>query len=363
MKKTMTLKIHPVPSACDITVTDEKPFISLFKKIQSLNYSTIMVITNTVVHGLYGKKIGSFFKDNNLKYGLISLPDGEKYKNLETVRKIYDRLILYHADRSSLLIALGGGVVGDITGFTASTYMRGIQYIQVPTTLLAQVDAAIGGKTGVDHPYAKNLIGAFYQPHFVYSNINFLKTLPSRIYKDGIAEVIKYGAINDESLLSYLEKHCADIMNYSGHMLFKLISDSSNIKADIVRRDEKETAGIRMVLNFGHTFGHAIEVLSDYKILHGEAVGIGMIIASKLSHRLGLCNRDVPERIEHLIREIKLPVSVKSFDINRLSKIINYDKKNKAGKINLILLKRVGVPVIYEMDKRMLKKILTEVKV
>ncbi len=360
---TMTLKINPVPSVYDIAVTDEKPFISLFKKIQSLNHSTIMVITNTVVHGLYGKKIDSLFKDNNLKYGLISLPDGEKYKNLETVRKIYDRLISYHADRSSLLIAFGGGVVGDITGFTASTYMRGIKYIQAPTTLLAQVDAAIGGKTGVDHPYAKNIIGSFYQPHFVYSNINFLMTLSPRMYTSGLAEVIKYGAVNDEALLKYIEKHSADIIHYNAHLLLKIISDSSKIKLNIVQNDEKETSGIRMVLNFGHTFGHAIEVLSDYKILHGEAVGTGMIIASKLSHRLGLCNRDVPDRIEHLIREIKLPVSVKSLDINRLSKIINYDKKNKAGMINLILLKRIGVPVIYKMEKRMLKKILMEVKV
>ncbi|MCL4468389.1 MAG: 3-dehydroquinate synthase, partial [Deltaproteobacteria bacterium] len=306
--------------------------------------------------------IKSSFGRENLSYNVVILPDGEVYKNLKTMQKIYDKLLLYHADRRSILIGIGGGVVGDMTGFAASTYMRGIRYIQVPTTLLAQVDAAIGGKTGVDYSLVKNIVGTFYQPMLVYSNIHFLETLPHHIYRAGIAEVIKYGIIRDKNLFSYIQEHRSGILAQSPRSILKILYESSRIKAEFVEKDEKETSGIRMLLNFGHTFGHAIESSTQYRILHGEAVGIGMIIAAKISCVLDLCKKDVPEKIEQIIRDMKLPVSINNLDIQHLSKSINYDKKGEADKIALILLKDIGMPMVYKMDKKMLKKILMEVK-
>ncbi len=363
MNKSVRLQIHPSEFQYDILVTDEEPFASLVVRIRSLSYSNLILVTNTVVWKLYGSLVESSFKRKGLTYSLVILPDGEKQKNLKTIQKIYDRLLSYNADRGSILIGFGGGVIGDMTGFAASTYMRGIRYIQVPTTLLAQVDAAIGGKTAVDYALMKNIIGAFYQPVFVYSNVNLLKTLSERMYRAGIAEVIKYGIIQNKNLFLYVEKHKAEILDQSPNSLLKIVYDSSHIKVQFVEKDEKETSGIRMLLNFGHTFGHAIESVTQYKILHGEAVGMGMIIAAKISHLLKLCNNEVPEKIEQIVRDVKLPASLHNLDMQHLSKSINYDKKSKADKIKLILLKGIGMPVIYQIDKKILKKILTEVRI
>ena len=363
MNRLVRLKTHTSESRYNIIVTDEEPFVSLTKGIRSMSYSNLIIVTNTVVWRLYGSAIKSSFGRENLSYNVVILPDGEVYKNLKTMQKIYDKLLLYHADRHSMLIGIGGGVIGDMTGFAASTYMRGIRYVQVPTTLLAQVDAAIGGKTGVDYALVKNVVGAFYQPVLVYSNINLLKTLSDRTYRAGIAEVVKCGIIDDKKLFSYVEKNRADILNQSRHSLLKIVYDSSRIKTKFVEKDEKEITGIRMLLNFGHTFGHAIESFTHYKILHGEAVGIGMIIAAKISCILDLCKKDVPEKIEHVIRDMELPVSIKNLDIQHLNKSINYDKKGQAGKIALILLKDIGMPMVYKIDKKMLKKKLMEVKI
>ncbi len=363
MNKSIRLKLHPSEFQYNILVTDEEPFTSLAIKIRSLSYSNLILVTNTVVWKFYGSLIDSSFKRNGLTYSTVILPDGEKHKNIKTLQRIYDKMLLFKADRGSILIGLGGGVIGDMTGLAASTYMRGIRYIQVPTTLLAQVDAAIGGKTAVDYALMKNIVGAFYQPIFVYSNVNLLKTLSDRIYRAGMAEVIKYGIIKDRNLFLYIGKNSNDILSRSPKSLLSLISASSRIKAEFVEKDEKETSGIRVLLNFGHTFGHALESFTHYKILHGEAVGIGMIIAANLSYLLNLCEKEVPEKIERLVRAIKLPVSSNNLDMRYLSKSINYDKKSKADKINLILLKEIGMPVVYRMDKKMLKKILREVKI
>lgn len=363
MKGLITLRFKRASADYDILVTDEKPLISLSDKTSSMDYSSLVLVTNTIVWRLYGSIVSSLFKKKSTRCAVIVLPDGEKYKNLKTVKRIYDKLLSCNSDRSSIIIGMGGGVIGDIAGFAASTYMRGVRYIQVPTTLLAQVDASIGGKTGVDHPLAKNIIGTFHQPSFVYSNINFLKTLPKRIYMAGMAEIIRYGAIKDEKLFLYIEEHRKDILNHDPATMLKLVLDSGRIKADIVQKDEKEVSGTRMLLNFGHTFGHAIEILTGYKILHGEAVGIGMIIASRLSYALNLCKNDVPVRIEHMVKGIGLPGSFKGLDIESLSKAVKYDKKSNGNEINLVLLKKIGAPVIYKMDKRILKKTLTEVRV
>ncbi len=363
MNKRIVLELPSTKTSYEILVTDEELFRSLIKKITTIKYSRIILITNAVVWDLYGPMVTSIFGKERIEYRTVILPDGEQYKNLKTLQRIYDTLLAYHADRRSLLIALGGGVIGDITGFAAATYMRGIRYIQVPTTLLAQVDAGIGGKTAIDYASMKNIIGAFHQPLFVYSNVRFFKTLSERTFRAGLAEVIKYGVIKDKSLFSYVGNHQHDILAKSTKSLLKIVYDSSRIKAEFVEKDEKEVSGIRMLLNFGHTFGHAIESSTQYKILHGEAVGIGMIIAARISNMLDLCKKDVPEKIEQEIRDMELPVSINIPDIQRLSKSINYDKKGQADKIELILLKDIGKPAIHKVEKMMLKTILMEVKI
>lgn len=363
MNKRIGLKLPSAQTSYDILVTDEELFSSLIKKLKAIQYSRLVLVTNTVVWALYGPQVTSVFKKNHIEFHAIVLPDGERYKNLKTLQQIYDALLESHADRSSLLIALGGGVIGDITGFAASTYMRGIRYIQVPTTLLAQVDAGIGGKTAIDYASMKNIIGAFHQPLFVYSNVRFFKTLSERMFRAGLAEVIKYGAIKDKALFSYVGMHRHGILAQSPQRLLKIVFDSSRIKAVFVEKDEKEVSGIRMLLNFGHTFGHALESSTRYKILHGEAVGIGMIMAARISHRLTLCKKEIPDKIESIVRDVGLPVSLKAFKTEHLSNIIDYDKKNMGMRIRLVLLKTLGVPVIYDIDKQRLHEILMEVKI
>ncbi|MCL4557217.1 MAG: 3-dehydroquinate synthase [Deltaproteobacteria bacterium] len=363
MRKTVPLKLRAMPHEYNIAVTDEAPFASLVGRVRSMSWSSLVIVTNTVVDRLYGKAIGAAFRRGNLRYESIVLPDGERHKSLDTIQKIYGRLLSYNADRDSVLIGIGGGVIGDITGFAASTYMRGVRYVQVPTTLLAQVDAAIGGKTAVDYSFVKNIVGTFHQPAFVYSNINLLGTLPARIYRAGIAETIKYGVVKDRRLFLYIESHKDDILNRTPGTLLSIVYGSSRIKALFVEEDEKETSGARALLNFGHTFAHAIESSTHYRVLHGEAVGLGMIMAARLSHLLGLCQSDVPERVEQTVKGFKLPASLDNIGMQDLSKSIDYDKKGRADKINLILLSDIGRPMTYRMDKKELKKILTEVKI
>ena len=359
MNRLVRLKLRSAEYRYDIRINDERLLQSLMIELASLRYSNLFIVTNTVVWKLYGPRITASFKKAGIAYHVVLLPDGEAYKNLKTVQKIYDALLLYHVDRRSILIGIDGGVVGDMTGFDASTYMRGIRYIQVLTTLLVQIDAAIGGKTGVDYALVKNIVGTFYQPLIVYSNIHFLETLSHRIYRAGIAEVIKYGIIQEKSLFSHVQKHRAGILAQTPQTMPKIVYGSSRIKTEFVEKDEKETSGIRMLLNFGHT----IERATQYRTLHGEAVGIGMIIAARISCVLDLYKKDVPQKIEQVIRDRALPVSVNNLDIQHLSKSINYDKKGKADKIALILLKDIRMPVVYKMDKKMFKKILMEVKI
>ena len=363
MSRLIRLTTRASGVSCDILVTAERLFQFLTQRIESLKSSGLTVITNTTVWKLYGRAFRMAAGERGLKYNVIILPDGEKHKDLATAQKIYNRLLSYKADRSSVLVGVGGGVVTDITGFAASTYMRGIRYINVPTTLLSQVDAAIGGKTGVDFSLIKNVVGTFYQPVFVYSNVRVLKTLPVRTFRAGMAEVIKYGAIKDKGLLSYIERHGDAIAAYDPDTLSNIVHESSAIKTAVVRKDEKETSGVRMLLNFGHTFGHAIESATHYGMPHGEAVGIGMIMAAKASQVLGVCTRDVPDGLERIIRRMQLPTSSKNIDMRLLSESLKYDKKGHAEEISLILLKDLGKPVIYKIKKQNLKKILTEVKV
>ncbi|MBE9536817.1 MAG: 3-dehydroquinate synthase [Proteobacteria bacterium] len=302
----------------------------------------VTVVTNTTVAPLYYDAISDSLSAAGFNVSLIEMPDGEEFKSLEWAGRIFDKLVEYRADRYTPLIALGGGVVGDITGFVAATYLRGVPFIQVPTTLLAQVDSSVGGKTAVNHPMGKNLIGAFYQPKLVYTDIATLKTLDQREIRAGIAEVIKYGVIKDEELFEFLKAHADGILEGDEKGLQHIIERSCRIKASVVSADERE-AGQRAILNFGHTFGHAVEAVTKYKeYKHGEAVAIGMIYAAKLAERVGLCNSDVSLRIGSLLERYGLPLEASGLAKAELMSAMKLDKKVVLGDLRFILPKKIG---------------------
>lgn len=301
----------------------------------------VMVVTNEVVAPLYLDQVMEGLGAEQ-KSSLI-LPDGEQHKNLATVEQIFDALLRHRFGRTATLVALGGGVVGDIVGFAAACYQRGIPFIQIPTTLLAQVDSSVGGKTGVNHPLGKNMIGAFYQPQAVIADIDVLNSLPERELKAGIAEVIKYGLIRDESFFRWLEEHIESLLDRRSDELVSAIETSCRNKAEVVARDERES-GLRAILNFGHTFAHAIETGMGYGCyLHGEAVAIGMCQAADLSRRLGLLNPAEAERVVALIERSGLPIiPPEALDTERFLALMAVDKKNVDGALRVILLETIG---------------------
>jgi len=307
----------------------------------------IAIVTNRKVNRLFGETCRRSLEKAGFRTETVILPDGERFKNLRQVSKIYDALVKKGFDRSDTVFALGGGVVGDIAGFAAATYMRGIDYIQAPTTLLAQVDSSVGGKTGVDHSGGKNLIGAFYQPKAVLADLSALKTLPEREFRCGMAEVIKYGIIKSPRLFGFLEKSVKEIRQRQPEFLEKIVRESCRIKAEVVSKDERE-AGLRAILNYGHTFGHGIETALDFKRLkHGEAVSIGMVMAAELSRRLGLCDEKSVTRIKNLLRAYGLPVlKPRSISMNDVIEGMAHDKKKLAGRTIFILVKEVGSCII-----------------
>jgi 3-dehydroquinate synthase len=303
---------------------------------------TVAVVTNPVVGALYLEPVKDALLEAGFSVHTIEIPNGEKYKSLETLKSIYDRLIAFGFDRSSLLLALGGGVVGDITGFAAATYLRGIPFVQVPTTLLGQVDSSVGGKTGVNHEKGKNLIGAFYQPGLVLIDTATLDTLPEREYLSGLAEVVKYGIVLDESFLSFLTENVAKLLGREKCCLQKAIKRSCEIKASIVNKDEKE-AGVRAVLNYGHTIGHAVETLTCYtKYTHGEAVAIGMAQAAKYSEAMGFSDSTETESILALLKSLRLPVDLPDFTLSAYTEAILHDKKIRDGSIHFVFNKGLG---------------------
>jgi len=305
--------------------------------------SKIALISNPTVYQFYGEKISGTLKDAGYDLTEVIIPDGEEYKSLAYTEKIYASLLNAKLDRKSALIALGGGVIGDITGFAASTYMRGIDFVQVPTTLLAQVDSSVGGKTGVNHPLGKNMIGTFWQPRLVWIDTATLATLPRREFLSGLGEVIKYGVIWDENLFAFLETNRDEIVNLDAMSLTHIIKRSCEIKAEVVSKDERES-GLRAILNFGHTIGHAIETLTGYKkYLHGEAVAIGMYMEAKLSHQVGLLKNEEGLRIKALIDSYELPSALPDdIEINDLLETMQIDKKTVAGKMHFVLPEKVG---------------------
>lgn len=301
------------------------------------------IISNPTVYKLYGKKTLNAIKSAGFDVIPVIIPDGERYKDINTVQKIYGKLLKHRLDRKSAVIALGGGVIGDITGFVASTYMRGIHYIQIPTTLLAQVDSSVGGKTGVNHRLGKNMIGTFYQPKLVWIDIDTLNTLPRRELLAGLAEVIKYGVIWDYRFFEFLEKKREKIFDLDKKTLSFIIKRSCEIKADVVSKDERES-GLRAILNYGHTIGHAVETVTRYKkFLHGEAVAIGMHLEARLSELQGLLNKNEVSRIKSLIEDYGLPSEI-PLDLKpgALIASIQLDKKAEAGELKFILPEKIG---------------------
>ena len=307
---------------------------------------SVLVVSNSTIEPLYLDKILEKLTDIALVDSLI-LPDGEKFKTLDTVNLIFDRLLEKRHNRKTTLIALGGGVIGDMVGFAAACYQRGVNFIQVPTTLLSQVDSSVGGKTGVNHRLGKNMIGAFYQPQSVVIDINVLATLPKNELSAGMAEVIKYGLIYDYDFFCWLEENIHALMNLEEGALIYAIQRSCEIKAEVVANDERE-AGLRAILNLGHTFGHAIEAHQGYgNWLHGEAVGAGMVMACNMSYKLGWIDEDVLNRSTALIKEAGLPIEPpKNMSRDTFLRYMKVDKKNIDNSIRLVLLKACGKAVI-----------------
>jgi 3-dehydroquinate synthase len=310
------------------------------------------LVTSERVNALHGGAVAASLRGAGLRPALIEIPDGEEHKNLAWVAVVYERLLEAGVDRRSPVIALGGGVVSDLAGFTAATLLRGLPTAVVPTTLLAQVDAAVGGKTGVNHARGKNLIGAFHQPRLVLADVAVLSTLPRRELVAGLAEVIKYGAIGDAALFARLESDLDAIIAGSPDVLVPIVAACCRQKAAVVADDEREERGGRAVLNFGHTVGHAVEALTEYKtLLHGEAVAIGMVAAARVSRALGRCTAGPAERLERLLKRAGLPTDIPNgLTPAALALAMQYDKKSADGRIRFVCLRDIGRTEFVELS-------------
>jgi 3-dehydroquinate synthase len=320
----------------------------------------IVVITNVTVAPLYLARVTAALESKGARCIPIVLADGEVHKSWETLNRVFDALLANRCERKTPLLALGGGVVGDLTGFAAATYQRGVPFIQMPTTLLAQVDSSVGGKTAINHPLGKNMIGAFYQPRAVIADMDTLRSLPERELAAGIAEVIKYGFIRDPEFLDWLELNVERLSALEPEALAYAVERSCQNKAEVVAKDERET-GDRALLNFGHTFGHAIEAGMGYgEWLHGEAVGAGMVMAARFSERLGLLDKTSVKRIVDLLARAKLPLQAPALGVERYLELMGHDKKVEAGKIKFILLKKPGEAFICDRyDMAALRAVLS----
>ena len=330
--------------------------------LNHIHTHTVVVVTNTTVAPLYLDTVTQSLGDNTHIIPII-LPDGEQYKNTETLNTIYEVLLKNKCDREVMLIALGGGVIGDITGFAAASFMRGVKFIQIPTTLLSQVDSSVGGKTGINHALGKNMIGAFYQPQCVIADVGLLKTLPDRELSAGLAEVIKYGLIRDAAFFVWLEKTMPSLINKDPSTLIEAVIRSCENKADVVAQDEFESSkGIRATLNLGHTFGHAIEHAMGYgNWLHGEAVAAGMVMAAFLSQELGWLKPDEFDRTKQLIANANLPINPPDIPVDQFMGLMQSDKKSQRGRIHLILQKTIGEAILTsDYPEALLRKTLQQ---
>ena len=350
----MIVPLLPAPAQVDISLDDRSYRILIGPGLLNAadTWETIpvghtaLIVSNQTVAPLYAPQLQQELSARFAKVLLLNLPDGESYKDWPTLQLIFDALLQHACDRKTVLFALGGGVVGDMTGFAAASYMRGIPFVQVPTTLLAQVDSSVGGKTAINHPLGKNMIGAFYQPKLVVCDLDVLKTLPRRELSAGLAEVIKYGPIADMAFMSWLEANLDSLLGGDSAALAYAVQRSCEIKAFVVGQDERES-GLRAVLNFGHTFGHAIESALGYgKWLHGEGVGCGMVMAAHLSERLGLVDVAFVQRLTQLISRAGLPtrapVLSAADNAGRYLELMRVDKKSEAGEIRFVLIDGPG---------------------
>lgn len=317
------------------------------------------IVTNTTVAPLYLERLRNALEKQGVACIEIVLPDGERYKDWETLNKIYDALLESRCERNTTIVALGGGVIGDISGFAAATYLRGVPFIQIPTTLLAQVDSSVGGKTAINHPLGKNMIGAFYQPRLVLADIGTLNTLPDRELKAGIAEVIKYGLIRDLPFFLWLEENIEKLLDRDPEALSYAISRSCMNKAEVVARDERES-GERALLNLGHTFGHAIENAMGYgNWLHGEAVAAGTVLAARLSQALGMLKQTDVARLTGLFERSGLPTKAPEIGLERYLQLMELDKKVEDGKMRFIVLDGIGRALVRsDIPKAALSKAL-----
>ena len=319
---------------------------------------SVAIVTNTTVGPLYGPRLRAALTASAAQVIEIVLPDGEAHKHWETLNRIFDALLEHRFDRKSVLVALGGGVVGDMTGFAAAVYQRGIDFIQVPTTLLAQVDSSVGGKTGINHPAGKNMIGAFHQPQLVLADVGCLASLPPRELSAGLAEVIKHGAIADVAYLDAVEAALPRLLALDAQALADAVARSCEIKAAVVGSDERES-GLRAILNFGHTFGHAIEAGMGYgEWLHGEAVGAGMVMAAELSRRLALLSDDDALRLRTLIAAAHLPVQGPSWPAQRYVDLMSVDKKAERGTPKFVLLDGLGKACVRRAPEDTVREVL-----
>lgn len=321
----------------------EPDFAKLHEAVEPLNIKErkLCIVADSTTAELYGAELKEILKETCTYVSMFVFPAGEVNKTLNTVRDLYEHLILEKFDRKDMLVALGGGVVGDLTGFAAATYLRGIGFIQIPTTLLSQVDSSIGGKTGVDFDAYKNMVGAFHMPRLVYMNLNVLKTLPDRQFACGMGEIIKHGLIQDSDYLEKLSTYQREIREKNYAALLWMVAGSCKVKRHVVEEDPTEQ-GIRAWLNFGHTIGHSVEKLKDFTLCHGECVAIGCAAAAWMSWKRGLISEKEKEAAEQLLLDYQLPVRVKGLKPEDIVKTTKLDKKMDAGKVKFVLLKKIG---------------------
>lgn len=322
------------------------PLLAVWLKLDTAQGLRVLLVSDAAVFHVHGASVQRSLEAAGAEVRAAIVPSGEQTKSYVQTQALYDHLVDMTADRKTLIVAVGGGVTGDLAGFVAATYARGLRFVQVPTTLLSMVDSSVGGKTGINHPRGKNLIGAFHQPLGVIIELATLKTLPDREYRSGLAEVVKYGVILDEAFFAFLEQNIAGLNSRDPEVLRHVIARSCELKADVVQQDEYETTGLRAILNYGHTFGHAFETLAGYgALLHGEAVSIGMICASRLAESLGRINPNDTRRQRDLLSALNLPVCVPSDLLDRHEDIVRcmmLDKKTEARELRFVLPTRIG---------------------
>jgi len=324
--------------------------------------SHAVVITDDNVRPLHGLATQQSLAAAGMRADLLAVPAGEASKCVAEAERLWNELARLKADRKSVIVAVGGGVVGDLAGFVAATFGRGLAFVQVPTTLLAQVDSSVGGKVGINLPAAKNMVGAFWQPAGVLIDLEVLKTLPEREYRSGLAEVVKYGVILDADFFTYLEQHVDELNAREPRALEHVVARSCRLKADVVESDEREETGLRAVLNYGHTFCHAIETVTGYgHFLHGEAVAIGMICASRLAELLGRIDPEITQRQHALLARLGLPTAAPKLDQNQLLDAMQHDKKAEAGRLKFVLPSKLGqVEVVGDVDRASVERVLRE---